>query len=308
MKVKKKMADPKKTLVQPAPADEQTPSQVLEGAPATGDTGAADTGASTGGDASDAGSDTPVADAAAQEVTEGAAAQTPEAPAADSTPAPEAAAAAPVVAQITTAPAAPVLVSHGVQMAAGATIVNMNAGSAVGASILNAKIVQEAYEGADLSPYSQDLKDLIVQMYKSGSAIAKTSITDLLEYCRTMGPGNHVTLDNGPQRQVQLYRSLQNSVNNGGDDFRLMFAIMLRIILETKDKGAFQIRYAFRFFPDMNLGKEDADAFQKLLHVLIALCDPSGRATSLKQVDLGRAFAKGFTDAGRQRILAFFTL
>lgn len=173
---------------------------------------------------------------------------------------------------------------------------------------LTAKLDSASYSHLGLEKFSPEGKELIIQMLTEGTEVTKNTISDMLLYAIEMAPGSPVSVETGSMKQIQLFRSLQNSINNAGADFRIMFATILRIVYELKDTGAFQVRYAFRFFPDMNMNKEDRDAFTNLLHLMLTLCNPSGRAVAQRQIDLNKAISLGFTDEGRQRLISFFSI
>lgn len=158
-----------------------------------------------------------------------------------------------------------------------------------------------------LEGYSKDGQDLIKEVLTTGSPITKASIRELLDYCKEMAPGKMVPDDVGCSKQIGLYRMLQNAMNNGGADFQLMFATILRVVYELKDTGAFKITHAFRFFDKMTMSRDDREAFQALLQTMLTLCDPSNRKLALKQIDFNhKSLIKCFNVAGRQRFLQFF--
>lgn len=172
---------------------------------------------------------------------------------------------------------------------------------------LKSVLVDAVNQQMGLDIYSKDGQDLIKEVLTNGSPVTKVTIRDLLDYCKEMAPGKMVPSEVGCAKQISLYRGLQNAVNNGGPDFQLMFATILRIVLELKDTGAFKITHAFRYFDQMSMSREDREAFQALLQTLLTLCDPSNRKQALKQIDFNhKSLLKCFNASGRQRFLTFF--
>ena len=170
------------------------------------------------------------------------------------------------------------------------------------------KLAQNELLTLGIADFSSAGKELILGVLESGSDVSKGTIRDLLQYSKEMGPNAPMDHVRGSPKQVALYRTLMNAINNGGNDFPLMFATILRIVYELKETGAFHERFVFRYFPSMSLSKADRDAFSALIHALITLADTSGRGTVMKQIDFNKLTSYGYTDAGKQRLLSFFNM
>lgn len=178
----------------------------------------------------------------------------------------------------------------------------------VSATTLANKLSDAEAAALGIEGFSKEGQELIKQVLAEGSTVTKMTIREVIEYSKAMSPSSVMRPIEGGQKQVAFYRCLQNAINNGGEDFKLMFATILRIIFELKDTGAFQAHYAFRFFETMNLNKEDRTTFHNLLHVMITLSSTASRATSIRQIDLNKAFDSGISAAGRQRLISFFAI
>ncbi len=176
------------------------------------------------------------------------------------------------------------------------------------AATLENKLSQAVLVSLGIANFSTDGQALIQSILQTGSDVAKGTITDVLQYAIDMGPTARITPITGSPKQVALYRTLMNGINNGGSDFPLMFATILRIVYELKTTGAFQEKLVYRYFPSMALNKADRDAFAGLIHTLISLSATSGRATAMKQIDFNKLTVFGYSAAGRQRLLSFFSM
>ena len=177
----------------------------------------------------------------------------------------------------------------------------------VAATLVN-KLDQAGLILLGIADFSEEGQALVQEVLQTGSALTKGTITDLLQYSKEMGPNSRITPVTGAPKQVALYRSLMNGINNGSNDFPIMFSTILRIVYELKTTGAFQEKLIYRYFPSMALNKADRDAFAALIHTLITLSATSGRATAMKQIDFNKLTAFGYTQAGRQRLLSFFNI
>ena len=170
---------------------------------------------------------------------------------------------------------------------------------------LRQKAAQAHLASLKIDRYTPELQELLVQLLETGTTLTRTTLTDVLTYVVEMGPGQIVNAKIGAPKQVALFNSLQNAINNGDGEFRLLFSAILRIVLEERN-GAFLETRAFRFFPDIALSKTNRQSFRNLLHVMITLANPSGRETALRQINFNEAFQPGLTPAGRQRITSYF--
>lgn len=175
-------------------------------------------------------------------------------------------------------------------------------------SALATKLDQAGLIFLGIAGFSPDGQALVQEVLQTGSALTKGTINDILQYSKEMGPTSPVTPTTGSPKQVALYRSLMNGINNNSTDFPMMFATILRIVYELKTNGAFQEKLVYRYFPSMALNTADRQAFAGLIHTLISLSATSGRATAMKQIDFNKLTAFGYTPAGRQRLLSFFNM
>ncbi len=164
------------------------------------------------------------------------------------------------------------------------------------------QLLDKKPQGVELS---QPCQDLIDQIRQSGDKVGIDAIDAILTYSENMKPGRQMNPTDGARHQVNLYRTFQFMVNNESKDFTKLFATVLRIVEELRN-GAFGDRYAFRFTDVIQLNKQDINSFTRFLNLLNTASAVKGRQEAIKQIDFSKTLEYGFTDEGRQRILAFF--
>lgn len=140
------------------------------------------------------------------------------------------------------------------------------------------------------------------------SLLGKTLVYGVMDFIEQTGPHANISADQGARLHVQLYRNLQNFLNNAPDDFRRCFSLVLRIIASQRKSGVFSARFLFRFVPSMSLANSDRIGLELLFHALTDLSRPESRAAVLKQVDLARAGGAALSADGTQRLIAYFAV
>lgn len=208
-------------------------------------------------------------------------------------------------------------VSSASEVAVSSGTVAMSAASSIGAAApadapvaktLDQKIASAEDAALGIDRFSPECQKIIHQTL-AGSSLAAATMKEILTYVVEMDPSRAQTDATGGASQIRLYRAIQYFCDKAPADFQLTFATFMRIVLESvQARGAFYPIYLFRFLPSVALGPEDRRAFQSLMHVFVTLADPSTRAQAVKQIDFGVAFKSGLSDAGRQRVIAFFAI
>lgn len=127
----------------------------------------------------------------------------------------------------------------------------------------------------------------------------------LTEYSVAMAPRKPITPSEGGHQQAQLYHALINLINKEDEHFKQIFSAVLRYV-EMEIEGVFSHTHAFRFTDVVPLNAEQRSAFNSLVWMLRLTASPKDRKEGLKQVSLEKSLQKGVTDAGRQRVLAFY--
>jgi hypothetical protein len=159
-----------------------------------------------------------------------------------------------------------------------------------------------------VSETSAELSSLVERVKATNDKPSIDVISGFLDYVNLMKPNKPMNEETGIKHQVKLYRMFQFMMNQPLADFNLVMATVLRIVDESKEKGAFADRYAFRFTEHSPLSKNDTDAFVRFMNLLVTISAVNGRKNAIKQVDLNRTLVYGFTDEARQRMLTFTSL
>ena len=155
---------------------------------------------------------------------------------------------------------------------------------------------------------ASELSNRIELIKKEGSAREKALITFLEGYISNMAPGKPVDEKAGASHQLTLWRTLQSVVErSAGDEFRTLFSLLLDIVAEHQHKrGVFYDKFVFRFADQLTFSRDEQKSFLALLNVLVLTANRATRHIGKKQVDLNRIAATGFTEQGRQNLLAFY--
>lgn len=155
------------------------------------------------------------------------------------------------------------------------------------------------------APATGMAKQIIDEVSAKVGNTAKFNLQTLADYMENMAPRKVMAANDGARHQVALYRALTNIINNTTDDFPAAFAAVLKLMDENRD-GVFHESHVFRFMDVIALPEADRKAFQRLLNLLKLLAPTKGRKLAMGQVDFERSLEHGITEAGRQRVAAFF--
>lgn len=157
----------------------------------------------------------------------------------------------------------------------------------------------------DTQSTGSDFSSLVSQMKKSGTLAERTFIVQMEQYIDLMKPGKPVTAEVGARTQTALWRTILGVIERSGEEFQKLFNLLLAYFEEYKN-DVFHERYIFRFSEMINMPPEELAAYQRIINLIKVTCSPLGRNQSLKQVDLNRTLKDGFTEQGRQKVLAFY--
>lgn len=150
----------------------------------------------------------------------------------------------------------------------------------------------------------QMLQDLLEN---SQTPAVRGFASTLINYMDALAPGKGVSNEVGARNQSMFWRSIQSLVNGGGKEFNKGWSTFLNVI-HAERQGIFSERYMFRFMEHVSMSKNDYSAFTAVLNLAHVTSDPKGRQVALKQVDIGKTLAQGFTDEGKQNLLNFYGL
>jgi len=126
------------------------------------------------------------------------------------------------------------------------------------------------------------------------------------EYIVAMAPGKPVSEKVGSSHQIRLYNTMMTVINRLTDDD---FAKGMGILLDAFEKhreGAFATRYVFRFMEHIELSSPRIAAFQRLINMFQLMAPGQSRRQAASQCNWGATLTNEITDAGRNRVLAYF--
>lgn len=147
---------------------------------------------------------------------------------------------------------------------------------------------------------------LIAQIKESGTRAQKDLVNSLEHYMVNMKPGKPVNPDEGARHQYVLWKTITGITETAPvDEFKKLWSILLGYFNQY-GKGVFHDRYVFRFSEFWQYDERQLAAFQRILNLLKLTANPKTRAMGLRQVDMNRTLADGFTEEGRQRIVGFY--
>lgn len=156
-----------------------------------------------------------------------------------------------------------------------------------------------------ITTISDDLEVAIVQLQENGSEASRTLLAGLSKYMENMVPGVPQSKTEGPANQLMLWRTIRGLIEAESEDFGNAWGVMLGLFTKHAE-GVFHERYVFRFMDNIAIAAHELSAFQNILDLIRLTADPKTRVSSLKQTDMTRTLAKGFSENGRQRILGFY--
>ena len=150
------------------------------------------------------------------------------------------------------------------------------------------------------------------ERYQKLSPAGKATIEFLMDYVNKMRPRKPISTSDGVRMQVQLYRQMQNVVNNNPENFRETFTAVLRLIEEFDtftnpaggtDYGAFHDTCLYRFDADITLSPNDRKAFRNFMNLIKLLGPIKSREIARKQVDPIKSLKFGFSPDGVERVM-----
>lgn len=181
--------------------------------------------------------------------------------------------------------------------------------AAAPAAVVEAPVKETAAPVVSVTAPAPSLSDFQIHvnhMKTTGSATVRSLILSLESYMLAMAPGKPISGADGHLQQYTLWKVIYNLAHRcPQEEFKAAWSLLLAFFNEYKD-GVFEERYIFRFSEEWNKTRPELVGFQRVINLLKVTANPSTRNQSLKQVDLNRNLADGFTEEGRQRIVAFY--
>lgn len=146
-----------------------------------------------------------------------------------------------------------------------------------------------------------------IEIEMVGNIEGESQLTlSLNDYCKNMMPGVSHVDGGGAVQQVKFFRVVQVVLRKKGSEFNKEFTQLLAFVHAHKDT-LFNERYAYRFFESIKISLGERKNFERILNLLITVCDPTLRSRTLTQVDVDGTMI-GFKDNEmHQRVLGFFS-
>lgn len=157
-----------------------------------------------------------------------------------------------------------------------------------------------------LALFSEELRTHIVLLLTSPDWRASGFFAEMLDYVREMSPTTYHDNESGGRGQGKYYRAVVDFINNGCEDWNTAYGVFLGMVNELKDEHVFKATLVNRFLETNSLGQQERVAFRRLNHLFITTSAPATRSATIRMVNLEPALAEGLTDAGRQRVKAYY--
>ena len=172
------------------------------------------------------------------------------------------------------------------------------------AKVVAAEVTDLAVSVSDTS----DLAKLLNKINAEGTTAQKALVTALQKYMEDMQPGKPMTSVQGSSYQARLWEIFRGVIENPApDEFRRqMFIIRAFFKRFAKEKTALNDHYIHRFAEAWTRNPDHLRALQRLINIFNLTADPLTTKENLKHVDLRRSLEVYFTEATRQRVIAYF--
>ena len=155
-------------------------------------------------------------------------------------------------------------------------------------------------------PKLSAIEQLIADTNANGTADQIAIVTALADYVAKMRPGIPQDFNEGARRQVQLWSTIKNNIENVNMDFKDRWDTLLAFFA-ADDSGCFSHQYVYRFAEYIHLDPVSIEAFHNTLDLIMLTANPAGRAAGLKQVDLSRSTGVGITPEGKRNLVMYYT-
>lgn len=129
---------------------------------------------------------------------------------------------------------------------------------------------------------------------------------NLSAYAKVMAPNVPVSAQEGANKQVVLYRTVQMVLRTEGADFTKNMDLLLGFIA-TNRETLFTEDRAYRFMQHVRLPANDRKTFERLLNLFIGTAARETRALALKQVSLPQTI-EGLNSDAQQRLIEYYSV
>lgn len=181
-----------------------------------------------------------------------------------------------------------------------------DAGAKTGEQVTQQQVAQVAAakaEAVSTSVFSDEVQGYIDNLQSSA---ARNGFAHVAEYIVKMAPGKSwEDWAAGAAQQVQFYRNVQSLLEVQGEEFRVVFGVLLRIFHDNV-KGALGGTYLFRFTGMMNMNKDDREGFLRIMGMLERMANSKTREIQSKTFDFNSQLKFGLSEGARRNILSYF--
>ena len=129
---------------------------------------------------------------------------------------------------------------------------------------------------------------------------------NLSAYAKVMAPNVPVSAQEGANKQVVLYRTIQMVLRTEGADFTKNMDLLLGFIAANRETLFTEDR-AYRFMQHVRLPANDRKTFERLLNLFIGTAARETRALALKQVSLPQTI-EGLNSDAQQRLIEYYSV
>ena len=158
----------------------------------------------------------------------------------------------------------------------------------------------------ELPPVAAEVEVVLPTPTATDNQTTNNILLELDQYAKAMQPGLAVPPAQGAVQQVKLFRVMERMFNRlTPEDFQVAMPKVLAWFNDNLD-GVTSDAYLFRFSAEWTATANDYQAFVRLAKLLQLTADPKSNNTILPNMNFDYYLEYGLTDAGRERILAYY--
>jgi hypothetical protein len=146
---------------------------------------------------------------------------------------------------------------------------------------------------------------IIASAMEKATPIGRLILQQVEQYLISMHHKRPVTAIAGASEQVKFYRALRSMIENLTTDFNLVYSTVLALFEDEKN-ATLGCRHVNRFMSHVALNEKEAQTYLRLTNLLSITANPKSRAITVRQVDIDATLEHNFSEAGKQRVKAFY--
>lgn len=139
------------------------------------------------------------------------------------------------------------------------------------------------------------------------SSAGRSAVTVFEDFAKRFAKRKDVGEEQSVRLQSGLFSAILNTLNNNDQDFNKTWAKLLGII-KTNRSEAFHETVVFRYKAHSPMSGDRYAAYERLLTFMLLTADPKDRALVTKQFSFDKVCKFEVTEAGRQKLAAFYNL